>query len=256
MADQFGVIEVEDDDHTRIKAFLEKPSDPAGLPDSPDEILASMGNYVFDADVLQEAVTRDSEDPDSTHDMGGDIVPALVRQRAAYTYDFKKNVIPGGTERDKGYWRDVGTLDSYFDAHMDLISIHPIFSLYNYDWPLFTSYGPYPPAKFVHGASGRFGEALNSMVSPGVIISGARVNSSIISPDVRVHSYSEVDDSVILDAVDIGRNCRVRRAIIDKNVHLPENTSIGFDAEHDRDRGFTVTDSGITIVGKGTVLEP
>ena len=146
MSDQFGVIEVEADDHTRIKAFREKPTDPDGLPDSPDEILASMGNYVFDADVLQEAVTRDSEDPDSTHDMGGDIVPALVKQGAAYTYDFKKNVIPGGTDRDKGYWRDVGTLDSYFDAHMDLISIHPIFNLYNFDWPLFTSYGPYPPA--------------------------------------------------------------------------------------------------------------
>ncbi|KGN42801.1 glucose-1-phosphate adenylyltransferase [Knoellia aerolata] len=256
MADQFGVIEVEADDHTKISAFLEKPTDPQGLPDSPDEILASMGNYVFDADVLQDAVTRDSQLEDSTHDMGGDIVPALVKDGSAYTYDFKKNVIPGGTDRDQGYWRDVGTLDSYYDAHMDLISIHPVFNLYNYDWPLFTSYGPYPPAKFVHGANGRFGEALSSMVSPGVIISGARVNHSVVSPDVRVHSYSEVDDSVLLDGVDIGRNCRVKRAIIDKNVRLPENTSVGIDPEQDRARGFTVTESGITVIGKGTVIEP
>ncbi|PRY48909.1 glucose-1-phosphate adenylyltransferase [Knoellia remsis] len=255
MSDQFGVIEVHDDDHTRIKAFREKPTDPDGLPDSPDKILASMGNYVFDADVLQEAVTADHELEDSKHDMGGDIVPALVEQGSAYTYDFKKNVIPGGTERDQGYWRDVGTLDSYFDAHMDLISIHPIFSLYNFDWPLYTTYGPYPPAKFVHGSSGRFGEALNSMVSPGVIISGARVQGSVVSPDVRVHSYTEVDDSVLLDGVEIGRYCKVRRAIIDKSVRLPEGTQVGYDREYDLARGFTVTDSGITVIGKGTVVQ-
>ena len=156
----------------RIRAFLEKPTDPDGLPDSPGEILASMGNYVFDADVLMDAVHADATLDGSKHDMGGDIVPALVEQGAAYAYDFKNNVIPGGTERDMGYWRDVGTMDSYFDAHMDLVSIHPVFNLYNYDWPIYTSYGPYPPAKFVHGHHGRFGEALNSAVSPGVVISG------------------------------------------------------------------------------------
>ena len=256
MADQFGVIEVADDDPTRISAFREKPSDPKGLPDNPDEILASMGNYVFSADVLVDAVTRDHELEGSKHDMGGDIVPSLVARDAAFTYDFKKNVIPGGTARDMGYWRDVGTLDSYFDAHMDLISIHPIFNLYNYDWPIYTDYGPYPPAKFVHGAHGRFGEALNSAVSPGTVISGARITNSIVGANCRVHSYSEVDQAVILDNVVIGRNCRIQRTIIDKNVVVPEGTEIGFDPEHDRARGFTMSDSGIVVIGKGQEVAP
>jgi glucose-1-phosphate adenylyltransferase len=252
----FGVIEVDPEDHTKITAFREKPSDPVPVPDNPNEILASMGNYVFDADVLVDAVTRDAENDDSKHDMGGDIVPALVAQNAAFTYDFRKNVIPGGTERDMGYWRDVGTIDSYFDAHMDLISIHPIFNLYNYDWPIYTDSGPYPPAKFVHGHHGRFGEALNSMVSSGTVISGARLNYSVVAPDVHVHSYTEVEESVILDSVLIGRNCRIRKAIIDKKVIVPEGTSIGYDREHDEARGFLVTESGITVVGKGQSVVP
>ena len=251
MADQFGVIEVDDDDPTLISAFREKPSDPKGLPGAPHEILASMGNYVFSADVLIDAVTKDHDLEGSKHDMGGDIIPALVKENAAYAYDFKKNVIPGGTERDMGYWRDVGTLDSYYDAHMDLISIHPIFNLYNYDWPIYTDYGPYPPAKFVHGHHGRFGEALNSAVSPGTVISGARVTGSIVGANVRVHSYSEVDESVILDNVVIGRNCKIRKAIIDKNVIVPEGCEIGIDHDRDRARGFEVTDGGVVVIGKG-----
>ena len=250
LADQFGVIDVNPDDTTRIREFLEKPSDPQGLPDSPEKVLASMGNYVFDTQVLIDAVSEDHELEGSKHDMGGDIVPAMVEQGSAFVYDFIKNVIPGGTERDKGYWRDVGTLDSYYDAHMDLISIHPIFNLYNYDWPIFTDYGPYPPAKFVHGHHGRFGEALNSMVSPGCVISGARVNGSVVAPEVLVRSYTEIDDSVLLDGVVVERNCRIRRAIIDKNVHVPEGTSIGYDREHDLARGFVVTDSGLVVIGK------
>lgn len=256
MADQFGVIEVDEQDPTKIAAFREKPSDPKGLPDNPGEILASMGNYVFTADVLIDAVTKDHGLEGSKHDMGGDIVPALVAQDAAYAYDFKKNVIPGGTDRDRGYWRDVGTLDSYFDAHMDLISIHPIFNLYNFDWPIYTDYGPFPPAKFVHGAQGRFGEALNSSVSPGTIISGARVTNSVIGANCRINSYSEIDQAVILDGVTVSRNCTIQRAIIDKNVVVPEGTEIGIDHEHDRARGFVVTESGIVVIGKGQNVTP
>ena len=251
LADQFGVIEVDDGNPLKIGAFLEKPSDPKGLPDSPDEVLASMGNYVFDSEVLIDAVTRDHDLESSKHDMGGDIVPAFVDEGGAYVYDFKSNDVPGSTDRDRDYWRDVGTMDSYYEAHMDLISIHPVFNMYNYEWPIYTSYGPFPPAKFVHGVQGRVGEALNSAISPGVVISGARVQGSVVSPNVRVHSYASVDDSVILDGVEIGRNCQVRRAVIDKNVRVPPNTRIGYDRAEDEERGFSVTESGITVIGKG-----
>lgn len=210
-----------------------------------------MGNYVFDADVLRDAVVKDHDLEGSKHDMGGDIVPAFVAEDAAYVYDFKSNDVPGSTERDRDYWRDVGTMDSYYDAHMDLIAIHPVFNMYNFDWPILTSYGPYPPAKFVHGVQGRVGEALNSAISPGVVISGARVEGCIVSPNVRVHSYSTVDDSVIMDGVEIGRNCQIRRSIIDKSVVVPSNTRVGYDPEEDEARGFFRTDSGITVIGKG-----
>ena len=254
LADQFGVIEVDPTDPTKIAAFREKPTDPVGLPDAPHEVLASMGNYVFDADVLAQAVTHDHDLEGSKHDMGGDIVPAFVNKGEAYVYDFKDNEVPGATERDRGYWRDVGTMDSYYDAHMDLVSIHPIFNLYNYDWPIFTDYPSYPPAKFVHGLGDRVGEALNSAVSPGVVISGAQVQNSVISPTVRIHSYANVHDSVLLNGVTIGRYAQVRRAIIDKNVVVPENCRIGFDEEHDRARGFTITENGIVVVEKNVVV--
>jgi glucose-1-phosphate adenylyltransferase len=251
LADQFGVIQVDDADPLKIDAFLEKPTDAKGLPDAPDEVLASMGNYVFDADTLIDAVTRDRDVEGSKHDMGGDIVPAFVADGGAYVYDFKSNDVPGSTDRDRDYWRDVGTIDSFYDAHMDLISIHPVFNMYNYEWPIYTSYGPYPPAKFVHGVQGRIGEALNSAISPGVVVSGARVHGSIISPNVKIHSYASVDDSVVMDGVEIGRNCQVRRSIIDKNVRVPPNTRIGYDRGEDEGRGFSVTESGLTVVGKG-----
>ncbi|HHU08463.1 MAG TPA: glucose-1-phosphate adenylyltransferase [Intrasporangiaceae bacterium] len=254
LADQFGVIEVDDSNPLKIGAFREKPTDAKGLPDAPDEVLASMGNYVFNADVLRHAVTRDHELEGSKHDMGGDIVPAFVAEGGAYVYDFKSNDVPGSTDRDRDYWRDVGTIDSYYDAHMDLIAIHPIFNMYNFDWPILTSYGPYPPAKFVHGVQGRVGEALNSAISPGTVISGARVQGSILSPNVRVHSYATVDDAVIMDGVEIGRNCQVRRAIIDKSVRIPPNTRIGYDQAEDEARGFLVTETGITVIGKGYVF--
>jgi glucose-1-phosphate adenylyltransferase len=251
MADQFGVIEVDPTDTRKIGAFREKPTDPMGLPDAPHEVLASMGNYVFTASKLVQAVTEDHDLEGSKHDMGGDIVPRFVRESDAYVYDFKDNDVPGATERDRGYWRDVGTMDSYYDAHMDLISVHPIFNLYNYDWPIYTSMAPLPPAKFVHGSGDRVGEALSSMVSPGVVVSGAQVNHSVLSPKVRVHSYATIADSVLLDDVEVGRYAVIRRAIIDKGVYIPEYCRIGVDHEHDRARGFYVTEGGITVIGKG-----
>ncbi|QGN57222.1 glucose-1-phosphate adenylyltransferase [Nostocoides sp. HKS02] len=250
LADQFGVIEVDDADHRRIGAFKEKPKDAKGLPDSPDEVLASMGNYVFDADVLIEAVTQDNDRSGSKHDMGGDIVPAFVDEGRGYVYDFKDNIIPGATPRDQAYWRDVGTMDSYWEAHMDLVSIHPVFNLYNYDWPIYTDYGPFPPAKLVHGAAGKFGEAHNSAVSPGVVISGATVTNSVLSPRCHIHSGTTIDDSVLLDGVEVGRGCVIKKTIIDKGVVVPENTTIGVDADADRARGFMVTESGLTVIAK------
>jgi glucose-1-phosphate adenylyltransferase len=256
MADQFGVIEVEAANPRKISAFLEKPTHAIGLADSPDEILASMGIYVFDADVLIDAVIRDAERPGSGRDMGGDIVPDFVHRGLAYVYDVKDNPIPGSSERDHGYWRDVGTIDSYYDAQMDLISVHPVFNLYNYEWPIYTDHGNYPPAKFVFGSKGRVGEAIDSAVSPGVVISGGHVTHSVLSPGVQVHSYAKITDSVLLDFVDVGRNATIHRAIIDKNVIVPPGVSIGINRQNDLDRGFLVTDSGITVVGKSQEVRP
>ncbi len=255
LANQFGVIEVDADDPRRIKEFLEKPESPEGLPDNPDEVLASMGNYVFTADALERAVIEDSQDEDSSHDMGGDIVPAFVRAGDGWVYDFKDNDIPGATDRDRGYWRDVGTIDSYYDAHMDLVSVHPVFNIYNEAWPIYTNYGPQPPAKFVHGSGDRIGHAVNSAVSPGCVISGSTVSDSVLSPRVKVHSFSHVTRSVLMDGVEIGRSCQIHRAIIDKGVFVPAGVHIGVDRDQDLARGFTVTDSGITVVGKGTIIE-
>ena len=249
LADQFGVIQASADG-TRIAAFLEKPKDPQGLPDAPDQVLASMGNYVFDTDALVDAVTRDAEREGSNHDMGGDIVPDFVDRGDAAVYDFKRNDVPGSTDRDRDYWRDVGTLDAYFEAHMDLVSVYPIFNLYNYEWPIYTHMGPWPPAKFVHGWHGRIGHAVNSIVSPGCVVSGALVENSVLSPNVEVHSWATVSDSVIMSHVDIGRHAVVRRTILDKNVVVAEGARIGMDADEDRARGFYVTESGITVVGK------
>ena len=254
LADQFGVIQTSADDPTRIADFLEKPTNPVGLADAPDQVLASMGNYVFDADALIEAVTTDADLDSSKHDMGGDIVPAFVAKGEAAVYDFIENEVPGSTARDRDYWRDVGTMDAYFDAQMDLVSVHPVFNLYNYEWPIYTHLGPWPPAKFVHGWHGRIGHSVNSIVSPGCVVSGALVENSVLSPNVGVHSWATVSDAVLMDNVEIGRHAVVRRAILDKNVVVAEGARIGMDPDEDRERGYTVTESGITVVDKNVVV--
>ncbi|CAB4687171.1 unannotated protein [freshwater metagenome] len=249
LADQFGVIDVQPDEPSRIREFLEKPTSPVGLPDSPGEVLASMGNYVFDADALVEAVTRDSTMVGSKHDMGGDIVPAFVRRSQAGVYDYKDNVVPGATDRDRGYWRDVGSLGSYYAAHMDVVSPLPVFNLYNFDWPIYTSYGPQPPVKLVQGADGSRARTDEAVLSPGVVVTGGRVTRSVLSPAVRVESGAEVTGSVLLNGVRIGAGAIVRNAILDKNVVVPPGAEIGVDPEVDRARGFVVED-GLTVLGK------
>jgi len=256
MANQFGVIEVDSKNTSKISAFLEKPQDPKGLPDSPHEVLASMGNYVFTASSLIEAIEQDALREDSNHDMGGDIVPYMVEKDDAGVYDFTFNEIPGSTERDHSYWRDVGTIDSYYDAHMDLISVMPIFNLYNNDWPIFTQQVNLPPAKFVHDGEGNQGRTTDSIVSLGVVVSGGVVERSVLSPWVKVSSHALVTDSVLLDGVQIGRNATVRRAILDKGVVVSDGAMVGIDRQRDIDRGFTVTETGITVVGKGVVVNP
>jgi glucose-1-phosphate adenylyltransferase len=254
MADQFGVIDV-DPEAGRISAFREKPTDPDPLPDSPDEILASMGNYVFDAAALRDAVKKDAERRDSRHDMGGDIVPEFVERGEAGFYDFRDNDVPGSTGRDRDYWRDVGTLDVYYEANLDLIAVHPVFNLYNYDWPLITGNTRMPPAKFIHAGPGRLGHASDSFVSPGVIVSGASVARSLLSPGTLLHSWSSVSDSVILNGVEVSRHAQVHRCILDKNVVVGPRAQVGLDPERDEERGFAVTPGGITVVPKGTRIE-
>jgi glucose-1-phosphate adenylyltransferase len=256
LANQFGVIEVDPKNPKKISAFREKPSNPIGLPDSPNEVLASMGNYVFSATALIEAIEVDGELTESSHDMGGDIVPYMVARDDAAVYDFTYNQIPGSTERDHSYWRDVGTIDSYYDAHMDLISVMPVFNLYNTEWPIFTQQINLPPAKFVHDGEGNQGRTTDSIVSLGTVVSGGIVERSVLSPWVKVNSHALVTDSVLLDGVQIGRNATVRRAILDKGVVVSDGAMIGVDRQRDIDRGFTVTESGLTVVGKGVVVNP
>lgn len=244
IAHQFGVIDVAPDGRT-IENFLEKPANPPGIPGDEEESFISMGNYIFSTEVLLEALREDAADPASLHDMGGNIIPMLTARGAAQVYDFDSNVVPGATQRDHGYWRDVGTLDSYHDAHMDLVSVHPIFNLYNRRWPILSYIPPLPPAKFVEG-----GNAHESMVGAGSIISGAHVRTSVISSNVAIDSGAYIEGSVLMPGVRIGRNAVVRRAILDKNVVVPDNAQIGVDLERDRSI-YTVSDGGVVVLGKG-----
>ena len=248
-ATAFGVIDAEQDN--KIKEFLEKPADPPGLPDDPDVSFASMGNYIFTSDALIEALTADAEAESSRHDMGGDIIPGFVGRGEAQVYDFTQNQVPGSTGREKAYWRDVGTIDAYHEAHLDLVSVDPVFNLYNHDWPIWTYPVQMPGAKFTLR-----GLALDSIVSPGCIVSGGSIEDSVLSPNVRVNENAKVSDSVILSNVTIGKRAVVRRAILDKNVVVPDNAQVGVNEEEDRSRGFTVSDSGITVVGKGITVAP
>ncbi len=252
-ARDFGVMEVEGQ---AIKAFHEKSESPPTMPGRPDRCLASMGNYVFETDVLLEAITADAADEESKHDLGGNIIPNLTKAGAASWYDFFTNDIPGQTEHGRGYWRDVGTLDAYYEANMDLIAANPMFDMYNLKWPVFSSSPPLPPAKLVQGPSWAPGSAVSSLLCQGSIVSGGHVERSILSPSVYVDDHAVVSDSILMSDVRIGPGAIVRRAILDKNVVVPAGMQIGVDVETDRARGFTISDAGVVVIPKGYVFGP
>jgi glucose-1-phosphate adenylyltransferase len=254
-ASEFGIIEA--DSEGRMIGFIEKPKSGARtIPGDPTRCLASMGNYLFTTDSLVQEIVRDAGDPQSAHDFGKSIVASMHQRKRVYVYDFAKNRVPGQTERERAYWRDVGSIDAYYQANMDLVDVDPIFSLYNDQWPIFTVQSNYPPAKFVFNneREHRVGRATDSLISEGCILSGGQVHHSIVSPKVRVNSYTTVEDSILFENVNIGRHCRIRRAIVDKHVDIPAHTTIGYDHAADRKR-FHVTESGIVIIPKGMRID-
>ena len=245
-AGKFGVMEVDAD--WRIIGFEEKPRQPKPIPSEPDFALVSMGNYLFNTEVLVQALVADAQQESSAHDFGRNILPALINGQRAYAYDFRKNRVPSIQKGEEpSYWRDLGTIEAYYEANMDLCSVNPSFNLYNRSWPLRTvGYGD-PPAKFVFDWHDRQGMALNSIVAEGTIISGSVVKNCVIGPNVRIHSYSQIEDSVIMDWVEVGRDCKIRHAIIDKSNVFPAGTVIGYDPVKDRER-YLLSDSGIVVV--------
>jgi glucose-1-phosphate adenylyltransferase len=250
-APAFGIIE--SDEASKVRSFKEKPAEPASLPGDPDRAFASMGIYVFSTAALVEAVTKDSEDPGSKHDLGGSIVPMFVARGDATVYDFAANEVPGTSAPEHAYWRDVGDLDAYYEASMDLIAVDPIFNLYNSEWPIYSYHPPLPPAKFVLDEVGRRGQALDSLVSSGVIVSGGTVRRSVLSPGVTIREGAVVEDCVLMDGVDVRSGAVVRRAIVDKNVVVPPGVQLGLDRERDG-RRFQHSARGIVAIGKGQAI--
>ena len=249
----FGIVEVHD--NHRVTGFVEKPKEGAKtMPGRPDMVLASMGNYVFKSKVMIDVLEHNAL-RDAAHDFGKEIVPEMYPQMNVYAYDFATNKVPGETERSRGYWRDVGTVDAYFEASMDLVEVDPTFNLYNNRWPILSANYQLPPAKFVFAdrETHRIGLATDSLVADGAIISGGTLNRSILSPRVKINSFSHVDECILMDGVDVGRHARLRRTIVDKGVRIPPNAVIGYDMELDRKR-FTVTESGIVVVPKGLTI--
>jgi len=248
-ANEFGIIDA--NRKGVISRFLEKPADPPGLPDKPDTSLASMGNYIFTADALVDMLEQDAEADHTKHDMGGDIMPAFVRNGQCGVYDFFDNLVPGATEKDRNYWRDVGTIDAFHEAHMDLVSVVPEFNLYNRKWPIYTDQAQMPGAKFTLG-----GTAESSIVTNGCIISGGDVDHSVLSPGVRINNGSSLDRCVIMNDVVVGNNCMLRGVIVDKNVVIKDGAQLGINHEEDKARGCTISDGGIVVVPKDAVIEP
>jgi glucose-1-phosphate adenylyltransferase len=245
LASEFGVIEAAPDG--RILGFHEKRADAPTLPGDSDRVFASMGNYIFSAGLLIEEIKKDADNDQGTHDFGRDILPSLVGRAAMYAYDFRANSIPGEPPGKPAYWRDVGTIDAYYEANMDIRTVEPELNLYNRQWPLMTAGYADPPAKFVFDEEGRRGQAIDSVVSAGTILSGALVRNSVLGRYVLIHSAAVVEDSIIFDNCDIGRRAKIRRAILGKNLRIPEDTVIGYDLESDR-RHYHVTEGGIVVV--------
>ncbi len=253
-ANQFGVITIGPGSN-KILRFDEKPEKAEGLPHSPDEVLASMGNYIFSTEMLMDLATDDARNDGSKHDIGGDLIPALVNRGEASVYDFTENIVPGDTERNRHYWRDVGTLDSYFDANMDLVQPEPIFNLYNPSWPIFSYSRNLPPAKFVSDWRTGDPSVKNSIVSTGVIVSGSRVANSVIGVGSHVHHGADLENVVLLDDVTVGPDTVLKNCVIDKNVIIPAGVQIGVDPELDAQH-CTISDGGIAVVAKNTVITP
>lgn len=246
---QFGVIEVDED--WRITGFAEKPKQPKSIPGEPNTALVSMGNYLFNNELLIEALRKDAVLTSSNHDFGRDLLPNLIEHHRIYAYDFRKNRVPVPSKgEESSYWRDLGTIDAYYDANMDLCSIDPSFNLYNRSWPLRTVSFADPPAKFVFDWKDRQGMAVNSIVAEGTIISGSHLHNCVVGRNVRIHSYSQIDNSVIMDWVEIGRGCKIRNAIIDKANVIPSGTEIGYDHEQDKER-YTISPNGVAVLARG-----